>query len=375
MIAKAQSAGNLSFLNGIDDSWSSDVIWMAIDTPVSETDEPILGPLVEIVQLVKSKKSQPQVFATSSQIPLGFSEELEAALGKKIAYIPENLRLGQGIATFRNADRTVIGASLPDVAQRVQNLMTGFETRFMNCDLPTAEMVKHANNAFLATSISFANEMASIGSRFGVDNYFVAQALKLDSRIGSKAYVAPGLGFAGGTLPRDLRVIEGLGRKNGMKTPLVSAVLEINRTTSEKVAELAFNCLGADADRRVLILGYTYKADTDTLRRSMSVEIAQSLKARGIRCQGFDPFMNGKDLSGLDGIEHHEKIEDVPPCPVALVMTARPAFKELAWDRLAKPANGTIVIDTQGFLEAGALKAAGLEHMRLWAPRHKEPTR
>jgi UDPglucose 6-dehydrogenase len=370
MLDKARANGNLSFMSGVSDDWSADIVWMAVDTPVSDKDEPILSPLLEIVQAVKAKREQPSVFATSSQIPLGFSRELEKALGPKIAYIPENLRLGQGIATFRNADRTVIGGSTPAIAAKVQALMAGFETKFMLCDLPTSEMVKHANNAFLATSISFANEMASIGSKFGVDNYFVAQALKLDSRIGPKAYVAPGLGFAGGTLPRDLRVIESLGRENGLATPLVSAVLEINRTTSEKVAALTLESLRPGTDRRVLILGYTYKADTDTLRRSMSVEIAESLRKAGVEVHGFDPFMNGKNLAELNGaIVHHDRIDDAPAAQVVLVMTARQAFKELDWSKLAKGSGRPLVIDTQGFLKAEALAKGGAQHRQLWAPR------
>lgn len=378
MLERVRVSERLTFVSGISDAWSADVIWMAVDTPVSDQDEPILAPLREIILAVKAKHAQPSVFATSSQIPLGFSREIEALLGAKVAYIPENLRLGQGIATFRNADRTVIGASNAKIGARIEALLSGFQTKFMHCDLATSEMVKHANNAFLATSISFANEMASIGAKFGVDNYFVAQALKLDSRIGAKAYVAPGLGFAGGTLPRDLRVIEDLGRKNGLATPLISSVLEVNRSTAKLVAELTLESLPprtTSEPQRVLILGYTYKADTDTLRRSMSIEIAEQLGNAGVEVHGFDPFMNGKNLAELgEAIRHHDQLGHAPFCPVVLVMTARPAFKDLAWDQLASqapiagsPSPQRLVIDTQGFLNSDTLAKFGLRHRQLWA--------
>jgi UDPglucose 6-dehydrogenase len=373
MITNAQKKGLLCFENGIKGQWSAKVVWMAVDTPISERDEPQVEPLIEIAETLRTHNSNLEIFATSSQVPIGFFRQLEAIFGKKVAYIPENLRLGQGIATFANADRTVIGASTPEIAEKIKRLMVNFRTQFLLCDLVTAEMVKHANNAFLATSISFANEMARIGSHFGVDSYLVAQALKLDTRIGTKAYVAPGLGFAGGTLPRDLRVLEKISKENSIPAPLVSAVLEINRSTSELVAEVVTQNLPLGADRRVLILGYTYKADTDTLRRSLSLEIAQSLLKKGIECHGLDPYMNGKDLKELDGvIQHHDNLKSVPPCSVAILMTSRPIFLTTDWSLLQKPqGKSTLLVDTQKFLDPNEILRAGLRYRLLWSPEIK----
>jgi UDPglucose 6-dehydrogenase len=373
MIEKARKGGLLSHESQIRGQWTADIVWMAVDTPISETDEPQVAPLLEIAALV-NQHLQPRVFAISSQVPIGFCKKLESLLGPKIAYIPENLRLGQGIKTFQQADRTVIGGSHPEVAETVKALMSGFSTKFLFSDLPTAEMVKHANNAFLATSISFANEMARIASHFNVDSYLVGEALKLDSRIGPKAYVAPGLGFAGGTLPRDLRVLQALGQEHGIPTPLTTAVLTINDSVTDSVVEVVLRKLPKD-NRKVLILGYTYKADTDTLRRSMSLEIAQKLRAAGVECHGFDPFMNGKDLTALNGlIEHHERLQTVPACPTALLMTPRPAFKEIDWsplkDRSGQRTNMTFV-DTQNGLNAPALREAGFRYCPLWAPERE----
>jgi UDPglucose 6-dehydrogenase len=369
MINQARATGNLAHESGINGQWTAEIVWMAVDTPVTEQDEPQVAPLLEIAAAV-NKHLQPRIFALSSQVPIGFCQKLETVLGAKIAYIPENLRLGQGINTFAKADRTVIGGSTTEVAEAIKNLLKTFQTQFLLCDLPTSEMVKHANNAFLATSISFANEMARIGARFGVDSYLVAQALKLDARIGPKAYVAPGLGFAGGTLPRDLRVLEKLGKENDIPTPLTSAVLEINSATSDLVAEVVAQAASTTSNNKVLILGYTYKADTDTLRRSLSIEIAQKLRALGLECHGFDPFMNGKDLQPLKGaIEHHEHLSDTPACSVALLMTARPMFREQNWSEW-QSANGsrTVFIDTQNGLNSEAVMRAGFRYRPLWAP-------
>lgn len=377
-LTAAVEHGNLTFESSTNQDWDAHVVWLAIDTPINERDEPQLDSLIAMAEDVARRRS-PDVFAVSSQVPLGFGHQLESILGPRIACVPENLRLGQGIETFFRADRTVIGGSTPEVAEQVQELMSGFETEFVVCSLETAEMVKHATNAFLATSISFANEMAQVGASHNVDSYVVAQALKLDARIGPRAYVSPGLGFAGGTLPRDLRVIEQLGRESKTPTRLTSAVLEVNRGTSSVVVDTVRSEIAAGLEARlrsgvaprVLLLGYTYKADTDTLRRSMTIEIAKELGDVGVECHGFDPFMNELDLTELDGVlHHHNQLSDVPPCDVVLLMTARRTFLELDWTQLAAGyERSTIVIDTQRFLSSDSVVGAGLRYRPLWAPR------
>jgi UDPglucose 6-dehydrogenase len=252
--------------------------------------------------------------------------------------------------------------------------MQNFETQFLLCNLPTAEMIKHANNIFLATSISFANELARVGDGLDVDSHVVATALKQDKRIGPGAYVAPGLGFAGGTLPRDLRVLSQMGRSLKIPTPLVDAVLSVNEMSNDALAQSVLRLLPKGG--KVLILGYTYKADTDALRRSPSIELAQKLKPHGVELHGFDPFMNGKDLSTTSSLwKHHDMVEDIPRPDVVILMTTRPQFKELAWPQLAKRWQGDgqinseerpVVFDTQGFFQSETIVKAGLKYKRLW---------
>jgi UDPglucose 6-dehydrogenase len=256
-----------------------------------------------------------------------------------VAYVPENLRLGKGIETFLNADRTVIGADQEELRVYVKDLLKDFKTEFLTCGLETSEMTKHATNAFLATSISFANELARIGEKYRVESQVVAKALKMDKRIGPAAYVAPGLGFAGGTLPRDLRVLQKLGKQNSIPTPLIDSVLRVNQETTTAVAEIVMDRT-KDLKRppEVLVLGYTYKADTDTLRRSLSIEIAAQLKSQGCHIWGFDPMMNSHNLSEIHSLMHHcPQLADCSVKPdVILVMTARPSFKSIDFRQFHK---------------------------------------
>lgn len=368
MITEAQAKDKLTFRNGVDASWTADFVWLAIDTPVNDRDEADTTPLERVARQVAQHDCARGPFIVSSQVPMGFGQELEKEHGLTAVYIPENLRLGKGIETFLTADRTVIGATLAATREKVKAFLSGLQTDFLLCDLVTAEMIKHATNAFLATSISFANQMARIGECMGADNQVVGRALKMDKRIGKGAYVIPGLGFAGGTLPRDLRILQKFGTRFNVPTPLVDAVLDLNDTTLQAiVSSLRASVGGSLRGRPVLLLGYTYKADTDTLRRSPSLEIAGLLRAEGAQVLGYDPQMNDHDLAPLAGrIEHCPDWARISAPDAVVLMTPRPGFQKLDWAKVRKA--GALVLDAHSFLSADTVIAAGLAYKPLWQP-------
>lgn len=368
MIARNVSLGRLHFENGIDENWKARFVWLAVDTPVDDKDRPDVRPLKEIVQRVELTQMAVETFIVSSQVPLGFGRQSQEQLRVPTCYVPENLRLGHGIETFYRADRTVLGADEQATLQRVKSLLSGFKTEFLECNLPTAEMIKHANNIFLATSISFSNELARLGEKFGVDSQLVGQALKLDKRIGPKAYVSPGLGFAGGTLPRDLRVIQSLGEQKKVPTPLVDAVLAVNEQTADALAESVMTQIPQSGS--VLLMGYSYKADTNTLRRSPTVDLAKILSRMGARCWGYDPVANDQDLSELSGfISHCSKIEDLIESPdMIVVMTGRTQFKDFPWNKIGcSQTHPAQVLDTQGIVSKEAVIHAGFRYRLIWS--------
>ena len=381
MIAKNTSASRLTYQNGVQKNLEADYIWLAVDTPVSENDEPQLEPLLVIADQIGSLTKKPKALIVSSQIPMGFCTELEKRTGLPVAYIPENLRLGKGIETFYQADRTVIGCNNDSVAEDIKNLMINFKTEFLLCNAITSEMVKHANNAFLAMSISFANELARLGEKFNVDSVLVGKALKMDKRIGKAAYVIPGLGFAGGTLPRDLRVLQKFGHEQNIPMDIINSVLRVNENTTKAISEIIQSHIQKNSlPKNVLILGYTYKPDTDTLRRSLSLDLADELHQKGIFVNGYDPIMNNKDLSALKGKLHHcNDLSELPSVPsVIVLMTSRPNFLELDWNSLAEQfkknktsANQVLVLDTQSFLNANQPLKAEFIFKSLWSPAKK----
>lgn len=374
ILASSVQSGKLEYREGFDENWSALRVWLAIDTPVNAQDEVDVEPLRKVIQEVSDrKKSQTRTLIISSQIPLEFCSQMEKETGLQIAYVPENLRLGHGINTFLNADRTVIGASSVELGEEVKAFLKGVETDFLICDLATAEMVKHATNAFLATSISFSNELARIGEKYNVDNQLVGKALRMDKRIGKQAYVVPGLGFAGGTLPRDLRVLQKLGANSETPTPLVDAVLKVNESTTDAVFDAVSSYFGGALEgKKVLVLGYTYKPETNTLRRSLSVTLAQAFRHEKATIWGFDPFMNASDLSAFESsLLHFNKWEEIPSCPdVILLMTARPAFSNLDWGLLRAKSGSRqpVIVDVRGILSQSTALKNNFAYKGLWQP-------
>jgi UDPglucose 6-dehydrogenase len=369
-ISKARASGNLHHANGFE-SWRAPKVWMAIDTPVNDRDEVDTAPLMAALEKLKGHGDSLKLLAVSSQVPISFCGSAEEFLEVPVAYIPENLRLGKGIETFESADRTVIGAQKEESIEAVKAWMAKFKTEFFTCDLVTAEMVKHATNVFLATSISFSNEIARIGEEYGVDAVKVGKALKLDKRIGQAAYVIPGLGFAGGTLPRDIRILQKIAAQKNIPSPLLNAVMSVNEATTDVICEQIEKQV-ASSPGYVLILGYTYKPDTDTLRRSLSVDVAKRLSEKKIKCLGFDPMMNEKDFSSIKPyLERHiAHWEDVPATGISgvVLLTARPSFKDIDWAS-KKWSEGTLVLDAQNFLDAANFTSKAWSYKRLWQKR------
>lgn len=374
MFDQAIASQKLHYGNEISGQWQAGYVWMAVDTPVDSQDNADVEPLLKIVKQVKESQKNLKAFILSSQIPIGFCAHLEEKFNLSVAYIPENLRLGKGIETFYKADRTVIGASTNELALGIKKLLSPFLTEFLTCNLQTSEMVKHANNAFLATSISFANELARLGEAFCVDNLTVAKALKLDKRIGQSAYVVPGLGFAGGTLPRDIRVLQKTGKLKNIPMRIMNAVMDVNEDTTSAIVESIGEYFKNKNTKNILILGYTYKADTNTLRRSLSLDLGEVLTQKGYQVYGYDPVMNDRDLSLLKNkIQHIDDIKrlDIKPDLIA-VMTARPVFKNIDWQNLATiwkmQKNGILVFDTQNLFESKDFLPNGYMFKKLWGP-------
>jgi len=264
----------------------SDFIVIAYDSPVNEKDEVDVTPVKNAAKLVSPFLGKETPLVITSQIPLGTSEKIEAEIKKLnpkwksgVVYVPENLRLGKAIEIFLKPDMLVIGANIELATKSALKLYRSFKTEKFVMSLRSAEMVKHSLNTFLATAITFGNEMANLADRLGADAVAVGKALKADSRIG-RAPILPGLGFSGGTLARDVEQLKKFAKELKYKGSLLNSITEINEGTFDEVILKLEKITGGLNGKKIGILGLTYKPGTSTMRRSRRKAPSSPISAR-----------------------------------------------------------------------------------------------
>lgn len=369
LIAAETAAGRLSFTDAAEEALAdAEVVWVAFDTPVNDRDEADVAFVRTRLEAVAGSLRPGTLLLISSQVPAGFTRALArdwAACKLQYAYSPENLRLGKAIDVFRNPERIVLGIGDPSDKERLTALLSPFCQRLEWMSVESAEMTKHALNAFLATSVTFANEVARLCEAVGADAKEVERGLKSEGRIGPKAYLAPGAAFAGGTLARDVRFLVQFGGTHHVDTPLLSGVLGSNEVHKNWVRDKVRQALGGAVTPVVAVLGLTYKPGTNTLRRSSSVELCTWMHGQGIRVQAHDPAVTALP----DELRTAMKLcdtatEALQGADVAVVATEWPAFRELKADLFVQAMHCPQVIDQNHFL-AGIL--AGDARVRYFA--------
>ena len=296
LIHKGLESGKLNFSTNPKDVRGAQVIWVTYDTPVDDEDNADVEYVVERVSRLFPYLEAGQEILISSQLPVGTSKRFESMFAKarpgvsvSFSYSPENLRLGKAISVFTQPDRVVIGVRTEQSRRVFTELLAPFTDHIEWMSVESAEMTKHALNAFLATSVTFINEIASICEQVGADAKEVERGLKSESRIGPKAYLGPGGAFAGGTLARDIAFLTVLGEENDLPLHLVPAVRASNDAHKNWSRRRLAQLLGGLAGRTIAIWGLTYKPGTDTLRRSSAIELCQWLLDQGVRVQAHDP--------------------------------------------------------------------------------------
>jgi UDPglucose 6-dehydrogenase len=297
----------------------------------------------------------------SSQLPVGSTRRLAKRArqaGRErlgFVYSPENLRLGQAIDVFTHPDRVIVGLERASERAGVEALLAPLSAPLVWMSLEAAEMTKHAINAFLATSITFMNEIARICEHVGADAKEVELGLKSEARIGPRAYLSPGAAFAGGTLARDVTTLAALADANAIPAPLVNAIRESNAAHRQWALGKLEERLGVLRGKTVAILGLTYKVGTSTLRRSSAIELAQALAARGARVVGYDPAVDALPPAMAAWITlAPSAAAAVEAAEGVVVATPWPEFRDLDWQAIS-PRSRLVVVDAGAFI-AEAMK-------------------
>ncbi len=384
LIAEGQAAGRLHFTTDPTEALGrTQVLWVAFDTPVDEEDRADVGFVTGRLEAVLSYLPQAATVIISSQLPVGTTGALarrwaEREPQKRLSwcYSPENLRLGQALKAFRAEDRIVAGMDEADTAGRelVGSILGRFCPRIEWMSVESAEMTKHALNAFLAVSVAMINEVARICELTGADAKEVERGLKSERRIGPRAYLGPGGPFAGGTLARDLRFLVQLGAEHGLETPLMAGTLASNELHKGWVQAAAAHALGQlpfGPPPRVTILGLTYKPGTDTLRRSEAIALGQWLVEQGAVVTFHDPQVKELPPEIAAQFRLTNDLEAaLLDTNVLIVMTGWPIYKEAIGPELLGP--HTTVIDQTRFLEARLNNVPGLNYLAVGKPRGRK---
>jgi UDPglucose 6-dehydrogenase len=366
-------SGALSFSADSADLESAEVLWVAYDTPVDDNDRPDVESVVSKLVAIFPRVRPGALILISSQMPVGSTRRLgemfRAArpdVPVHLAYSPENLRLGKALQVFLEPDRVVVGTSDTPSRERVAALLSSVTSKIEWTGVESAEMTKHALNAFLATSITFINEIARLCERVGADAGEVARALKSDIRIGPRAYLQPGTAFAGGTLARDLSFLAEIGSNVGRPTHLFSSVITSNTAHRKWPLVRLRELLPTVSSVRIAVLGLTYKPGTDTLRRSTAIEMCRELSDLGASVSGFDPALRSLPPDVARVVELCDSPEKALREAVAVVIgTDCPEFRSIPSGDILVWMKNPLVLDPGGFLESSLGKDARIRYVKV----------
>ena len=369
LLAKGLKAGSLTFADTAAEAVAgADVVMVMHDTPVDDNDQSdVSGIFADVKAMAGALGHETPVYVTA-QVPIGTCDELMAALQTAnpawkggMAYSPENLRLGQAIERFRQPPLPVIGANDDATFQRLEKLLAGFSKDWKKVNLRTAEMSKHALNAFLATSICFANELGNLCDLLGADGHKLAEVLRMEPRIGSKAMLFPGLGFAGGTLARDMQTLRGLGDQLGLSTTLLDGAWESNQAQNKIVVQTLARLFKDLSGKKIAVLGLTYKPDTSTLRRSAALDVIAGLHEAGADIRAHDPKADREEIKQYQGFVCFDDIDETIAGSDALVlMTPWADYRNIDPARVKAKMKGQLVFDTANLWNAAQWEQAGL---------------
>jgi UDPglucose 6-dehydrogenase len=305
------------------------------------------------------------VVINKSTVPVGSTNFVADALGRddvSVVSNPEFLREGSSVHDFLHPDRVVIGAEDEQAALRLISLYVGLTAPVIVTDPRSAELIKYASNAYLATKLSFINEIAALAEALGADMEDVALGVGSDPRIG-RNYLNPGPGWGGSCLPKDTQALLRMGEHAGHELVLLRSVVDVNDAQYERMVDKVAELVGAPlVGRRVAVWGLTFKAGTDDLRRSPALEVVRRLLERGAEVHAYDPAITAGHDVGASVKVLGDPYDACDGADVLLVLTEWPEFKRLDLDLVAERLEERRVVDTRNLLDRAALRRTGFDY-------------
>jgi UDPglucose 6-dehydrogenase len=377
LLERGLSSGKLRFTSTLEHLTEGvDVLWVTHDTPIDDDDHADANFVMAQIERALPGINADTVVLVSSQLPVGSIRRLEQVAAMtdttrhlRVAYCPENLRLGSAVRDFLHPDRIVVGVRSERDKESLRALVSSITPCIEWMSVESAEMTKHAINAFLATSVAFANEIASICESVGADAKEVERGLKTERRIGPRAYLSPGGAFSGGTLARDLGSLNRTSLEHGIGTPLLSSVLPSNNAHKhwlEKKLRMFF----ADLSRTtVAVWGLAYKAGTDTLQRSASVEFCDWLIRVGATIRVHDPMVKYLPEHWLGVVTRcADPVSAARGAHALVIATEWPVYRTISAEQLSQCSDGLVVLDANRTMPGLASTKLRLKYAAVGMP-------
>jgi UDPglucose 6-dehydrogenase len=376
MVERNVKAGRLEFTTDLPEAIRNALaVFIAVGTPQGNDGRADLSFVKEVAVSVAENLNSYKVVVTKSTVPAGTGKMIRALIEEhrveshpfSVASNPEFLREGSAIEDFLRPNRVVIGTEDEMSAAILKDLYRPLyliETPIVITSVVSAEMIKYASNAFLATKISFINEIADLCERVGADVHAVAKGMGLDKRIGSK-FLHPGPGFGGSCFPKDTRAILEVARESGMNLEIVSAVIGVNESRIPKSVGKIRDALGGGfSGKTVGLLGLAFKPNTDDLRESPAIRILEKMIEEGARVRAYDPV--AMDAARLRNCDHvvfcKDEYEVAEGADALVVATEWNQFRGLDADRIRGLLKEPVVVDLRNVFEPSAMRAKGFRY-------------
>jgi len=367
LIAAGLAAKKLSFTTDPKSACAhADVLWLCCDTPVNENDESDIAFVLGRLRRALPHLPKGALVLISAQLPVGTCRALESEFPQfHFACSPENLRLGKALDAFEKAERVVVGVRDETKKTLLEKLFAPFTSQIIFMRTESAEMVKHALNSFLALSITFINEIARLGEHVGADAKEVSAGLKSEPRIGPKAYLGPGGPFAGGTLARDVVTLTKLAADKHEMISVIPAIKQSNDLHRGWALRRLQSRLGNLQKKKIAVLGLTYTANTDTLRRSAAVELCQNLLAAGAEVHAFDPAVKQLPAELARVLVDSQIAGALAGADAAVICTEWPEFRQADWAGIVPAMRQPVFVDANRFLEKELKSLPAIEHLSV----------
>jgi UDPglucose 6-dehydrogenase len=380
MVLKNIDANRLHFSTNLAEGMKdAEVVIIAVGTPQAPSGEANLEYVENVAVSIGENLNGYKVIVTKSTVPVGTGQRVknivkEYSHGKfefDVASNPEFLREGSAVYDTMNMDRAVIGVESQRAEEVLTKLHEPFNTEIVVTNVETSEMIKYAANAFLATKISFINEIANLSEHFGADVKKVAEGIGLDKRIG-KHFLQAGIGYGGSCFPKDTSALIHIGREVGEDLSILKAVENVNKQQRMKIADKVNEVYPDLEGKRLAVLGLAFKPNTDDMRYAPSVDLIPYFKNKGAEVIAFDPVAYENAAKEIEGLNYTTDLyETVKDSDAVIILTEWDEVKKMDLNKVKKLLNHPVIIDGRNIFELDDMKQLGFYYASIGRPTVK----